>query len=202
VILLGLIPLAIGTAFYVMASYPPAEVLPILGHITPARILTLALGSLLAFHEAALHRRPWLFVALGLLGAVLGYACALAGFLLPKMQPTVGLQQLVGLAIMSASVVLLFILGDRLSLPRASRILGAPLAYIGRISYGLYLYHLPIFHALGTQSNEPMVAGLPGRVALAIGLSLAAASLSYYAFERPLIQWGARFRGLPKQPKA
>ena len=58
----------------------------------------------------------------------------------------------------------------------------APLLYIGKISYGIYLWHLPVIHAF-------MKTGLPrSRMAvLAILSTLLLASLSWHFFEKPLI---------------
>ena len=61
----------------------------------------------------------------------------------------------------------------------------APLVGIGRISYGLYLYHIVAMYGLrlvGVQRE-----GLPGAVAI-VGLSLAAALVSYFAIERPFLR--------------
>jgi peptidoglycan/LPS O-acetylase OafA/YrhL len=61
-----------------------------------------------------------------------------------------------------------------------------PLRAIGRISYGLYLYHLPIF--------EACIYDRPtgGNVALGLGLTFATATLSYLALERPILRYAAR----------
>jgi peptidoglycan/LPS O-acetylase OafA/YrhL len=50
-----------------------------------------------------------------------------------------------------------------------------PLAWVGRISYGLYLYHWPVFTILGDAS-----------VVAKIGLTVTLAVVSYYGIERPL----------------
>ncbi|HLZ23897.1 MAG TPA: hypothetical protein VKQ30_17430, partial [Ktedonobacterales bacterium] len=60
-----------------------------------------------------------------------------------------------------------------------------PLVGIGRISYGLYLYHVVVMYGLrlaGVQRDEPL-----GMVAMPL-LSLAAALVSYYAIERPFLR--------------
>jgi len=193
VILGGLIPLAAATAWFVIARYP-AEQLAYLGHITPARILTLALGSLLAFAEPQLRERPRRWAAAGLVGLVVGYTWAFAGFMSPALRSTVGFHHLFGFALFSSSVVLLFIEADRLTLPRATAALGTPLAFIGRVSYGLYLYHLPIFYAFGVRDHAAGGTLSGGRMALAISTSFVVAVVSYYSFERPLLRWGRRFR--------
>lgn len=58
----------------------------------------------------------------------------------------------------------------------------APLLYTGKISYGIYLWHLPVIHAFKR-------TGLPaGRMAtLAVLSTLLLATFSWYFFEKPLI---------------
>jgi peptidoglycan/LPS O-acetylase OafA/YrhL len=69
----------------------------------------------------------------------------------------------------------------------------APLGYIGRISYGLYLLHIPV---LGVVTG--LMAGMdtdllgPRPVAasaLAFALAVGLASLSWFALERPILAW-------------
>jgi peptidoglycan/LPS O-acetylase OafA/YrhL len=61
----------------------------------------------------------------------------------------------------------------------------APLVGIGRISYGLYLYHALVMYWL-----EPAEYGWnhPTMTATALGLSLAAALVSFYCIERPFLR--------------
>jgi len=63
----------------------------------------------------------------------------------------------------------------------------APLRAVGRISYGLYLYHLPIFRLVFAGREHPAWIGL------AWGLAFLAAAVSYRYFEAPLLR---RVRGL------
>jgi len=58
---------------------------------------------------------------------------------------------------------------------------------IGRISYALYLYHLPIFFWLAG-------GGTLGDYGLAILVSFGAAIASYFLIERPLQRFGSRLR--------
>jgi hypothetical protein len=58
-----------------------------------------------------------------------------------------------------------------------------PLAALGRISYGVYLYHMPIYFWLGNGSQGTNTVG--GAIEL-IGISIAVATVSYYAIERPI----------------
>ncbi len=60
-----------------------------------------------------------------------------------------------------------------------------PLRWLGGISYGLYLYHWPLF-LLFNQRRVQLEAG--PRFALQIAVSLGAALLSYHLLERPILQ--------------
>lgn len=66
-----------------------------------------------------------------------------------------------------------------------------PLTYLGTISYGVYLWHWPIFCVL-----TPERLHLPGwsLVGLRLGLTLAIAVVSYRFFERPIREHGLRVR--------
>jgi peptidoglycan/LPS O-acetylase OafA/YrhL len=58
-----------------------------------------------------------------------------------------------------------------------------PLPWVGRLSYGLYLWHWPVIDLLTREQT-----GLAGRplMALQVGVSVAAAVASYYLIERPI----------------
>ncbi len=77
------------------------------------------------------------------------------------------------------------------------RILASPLlAWIGKISYGLYLWHMPIHGYLQS------VRGLQG-MALILGtlaLTFAAAAASYYLIEQPLLRLKVQFGTLAPSP--
>jgi peptidoglycan/LPS O-acetylase OafA/YrhL len=66
------------------------------------------------------------------------------------------------------------------------------LRYLGKISYGIYIYHVPIFLLIANQvaaryPAQPPVAIKLLRVALELGITLAVASLSWRVLERPLL---------------
>ena len=66
------------------------------------------------------------------------------------------------------------------------------LVRIGQISYGLYLWHFPVFQNLGVL-RQPGDAMAPfWRSALAWGLSFAAALISYVLIERPVLAYKRR----------
>jgi peptidoglycan/LPS O-acetylase OafA/YrhL len=61
----------------------------------------------------------------------------------------------------------------------------APLVWLGRISYSLYLYHFPILIAFGAPANRSL-----SRRVLAIELSVLAAFLSFRYVEQPILRRG------------
>jgi len=84
-------------------------------------------------------------------------------------------------AVASTAVVLLVVVEPRAMM---ARFLGwGVLGYIGRISYGLYLYHYPIFLMIDSEHS-----GLSGAALLVVRLAatLAAAVVSYHAIEMPI----------------
>lgn len=76
----------------------------------------------------------------------------------------------------------------------------APLVGVGRLSYALYLFHVPIIAWL----RPPRGLGWrnPADTLLVAGLSLAAAVLSYYGIERPCLRLKQRFHARNPVPAA
>jgi peptidoglycan/LPS O-acetylase OafA/YrhL len=83
------------------------------------------------------------------------------------------------------------------------RILGwAPIVYIGRISYGVYVYHVfviiavsPLLASYGLTAEQHAY----GRVAALIAITLALSSLSWHFLEQPFLAWkdAIKPRGVP-----
>ncbi len=68
----------------------------------------------------------------------------------------------------------------------------APLVYLGRISYGIYVYHVfiiilvsPLLAAYGLSAEHYAVA----RLAVLMFLTLALSSLSWHFMEKPFLAW-------------
>lgn len=77
----------------------------------------------------------------------------------------------------------------------AGRVLASPPAvYIGRISYGIYLWHLPVWCVLGTMPGGWRLLA-PGPLLLLTGTAatVAMASLSWFALEAPANRLKRRF---------
>jgi peptidoglycan/LPS O-acetylase OafA/YrhL len=58
-----------------------------------------------------------------------------------------------------------------------------PLVWIGLISYGLYLYHVPLF---GFVDAQHLIESEPALVVMRFGLTLIVAIASYFVIERPI----------------
>jgi acetyltransferase len=74
--------------------------------------------------------------------------------------------------------------------PRSRIIGGRVLAGLGTISYGFYLWHVPVLMVLrgyGLLPLDPVVGTL-----VALAPALAVSTLSWFALERPILRWTAR----------
>jgi peptidoglycan/LPS O-acetylase OafA/YrhL len=77
--------------------------------------------------------------------------------------------------------------------PRSRVIGGRVLASLGTISYGFYLWHVPVLMVLrgyGLLPLDPVVGTL-----VALAPALAVSTLSWFALERPILRWMARRNG-------
>jgi peptidoglycan/LPS O-acetylase OafA/YrhL len=61
-----------------------------------------------------------------------------------------------------------------------------PLAYLGTISYGVYLLHMPVAYAFTKAGIGETMAALP----LVVGMSIAAGAVSWRFYEARIIRWG------------
>jgi peptidoglycan/LPS O-acetylase OafA/YrhL len=144
----------------------------------------IALGSLLALglFTLPLSRRLWLWMGLG--GMVLGFwaAATIAG-------GTAFLDSALALAFAGAVLAAIASTGARNPLNAALR--RGPLAFYGRISYGLYMIHIAIFIYFGWFDARMDRYGIPGNLAVVvfrIAASTAAATVLWYAFESQILK--------------
>jgi peptidoglycan/LPS O-acetylase OafA/YrhL len=156
--------------------------------LTPTHTLIhldgLALGSLiaLALHTFPLTRRVWLWI--GLAGIVTGFSAAatVAG-------GTAFLDS--ALAVGFAGAVLALIASSGSRNPINASLRRGPLAFYGRISYGLYMIHVMIFVFLGSFDHRMNPYGIPGNlaiVALRFAVSTALATALWYGFESQILK--------------
>lgn len=149
---------------------------------TDTRTDSMLCGALLAqFYVRGLTARipKWLVAAAGLVG--------LCVFLIVFQHDVVDAYMYRGgftLAAISIAVMLLAVL--ELSW-FAAPLTFAPLRAVGWISYGLYLWHLPVFTAVARYGLAD-IAPLP-RVVLAYSLTASLALASWFLVERPFLRW-------------
>ena len=157
---------------------------PRLYYGTDTRATTLLLGAAVAAWRAHLGPQRWAATGPSRRGVAIGGAVVLAGLWWrldgAGSLPYRGLLPLAGLA--GACVVAG--LADRRHPGPLGRVLSlAPLVLLGQISYGLYLYHWPIYLWL-----TPARVGIDGWAldGLRIGISVALAWVSYVLIEQPV----------------
>jgi peptidoglycan/LPS O-acetylase OafA/YrhL len=156
--------------------------------ITPTHTLIhldgLAWGSLLAIglHTLPLGRRAWLGMGLG--GFVLGFLAAgtVAG-------GTAYLDS--ALAVGFAGMVLALIASTGARNPLNALLRSGPLAFYGRISYGLYMMHIAVFVFIGSfdvAMNSYGMAGNLAVVAARLAVSTLVATALWYGFESQILK--------------
>jgi len=194
VLLYAVIPFGLLLGAFLTVLLAPEDLFRGLHYLSPVRFLSLGLGCLMAFGETRITARAGRWTMLGIALCVLGVLVTppvLVPILIHLEQTYIARPDLAPVsnllsAMLLSSGLMLCCLGAG---PRSPLRLWqwAPLRAIGRISYGLYLYHWPIFALM-------YVTPTGASALLAIGLSFAAATLSYWLIERPILRFGARFR--------
>ena len=156
--------------------------------LTPTHMLIhldgIALGSLtaLGMHTLRLKRRTWLWI--GLSGLVLGIAAAatIAG-------GTAYLDSALAVGFAGAVLALIASTGARNPVNAALR--RGPLAFYGRISYGLYMVHISVFIYFGwfdLRMDRYGTAGNLAVVAFRLAASTAVATVLWYGFESQILK--------------
>jgi len=167
-----------------------------LGHhawLTPTHTLIhldgIAWGSLLAIgmHTLNWSRRVWLGLGLG--GMVAGFWAAgtIAG-------GTAFLDS--ALAVGFAGMVLTCIAGTGARNPVNAALRSGPLAFYGRISYGLYMSHISVFIFFGwfdARMNPYGMAGNLAVVAFRVVVCTAVAAVLWYGFESQILKLKRHF---------
>lgn len=156
--------------------------------ITPTHTLThldgIAMGSLIALglYTLPLGRRTWLCIGLG--GVAVGFAATatVAGgtaFLDSALTAEFG------------GTVLAAIASTGARFPLNAALRGGPLAFYGRISYGLYMIHIMVFVYFGWFDHSMDAHGAAGDmavVAFRLAASTAAATALWYGFESRILR--------------
>jgi peptidoglycan/LPS O-acetylase OafA/YrhL len=177
--------LAAASATWMVAIYDPAQDPSRLYFGTDTRAQSLLVGSALAAAVAAGWRVEPGVMRDRLVGAAVAAAGlgVLAWMLLPGTADVLYRGGFTVFAVIAALVVLACTqLGDN----PVRRVLRAePLIRLGVISYGLYLYHFPIYRWLNSERTG-LDPDAPMLLVLRLVITFAAASASYVLVERPV----------------
>jgi peptidoglycan/LPS O-acetylase OafA/YrhL len=168
--------------------------------ITPTHTLIhldgIAWGSLLAIalHTLPLSQRTWL--RMGICGTVLGFLAAgtIAG-------GTAYLDS--ALAVGFAGMVLALIASTGARGPVNQVLRSGPLAFYGRISYGLYMMHISVFIFIGSfdaamDRHGYGIAGNLAIVAMRLLASTLVAAALWYGFESQILKLKKHFETAPR----
>jgi peptidoglycan/LPS O-acetylase OafA/YrhL len=162
-----------------------------LGHhswLTPTHTLIhldgIALGSLVALgmHTLPLSRRAWLWIGMGGVAAGFWAAATVAG-------GTAFLDSALAVGFTGMMVALIASTGARNPLNALLR--SGPLAFYGRISYGLYMIHISVFIYFGwfdLRMDHYGIAGNLAVVAFRLAASTMAATVLWYGFESQILK--------------
>jgi peptidoglycan/LPS O-acetylase OafA/YrhL len=158
---------------------------------TAAHLDPLAIGGLVALAWA---RRPWTLPAGTHWLALAGASVALTLIQHRGIVPIPSVHQI------WTYLVSAVILGGVVAATAGSQsglLASRPLVYLGRISYGLYVFHMPVLTAF-----EPFtdLVRWVVRLPLAFGLTLAVAALSYRFLEQPFLRLKERFTYVRSAP--
>jgi peptidoglycan/LPS O-acetylase OafA/YrhL len=141
---------------------------------TDTRLDGLLIGCLLAIvGYQRIRRIPWPLILAALAGVGSLMLVRTNGFHFAVGYAAVGL----GTAVLIAACLL----GQRIASVLETR----PLVWIGGISYGLYLWHLPVYGAVFKYGGG---FPYPLQAVIAVGLSLATAALSYRLVEKRFLR--------------
>jgi peptidoglycan/LPS O-acetylase OafA/YrhL len=172
------------------------------GSLTQVHTLThldgLAIGSLIALslRMFGFGRATWKKIATG------GIAAGVAGAVIMQFHGSNFTDTLLALGFGGMLVAALLVTGKPTGYGRF--LTWRPLKYLGTISYGLYLIHILCFVVIGDFDLKMAKYGMWGDlsvVAVRMVLSIAAASLLWYGFERPILRLKRYFVAKP-QPRA
>lgn len=181
----------IGTIFTIGAN-DHEQAAKIVGNVTNIQILSLCLGSYLAYIENKIIslkiNEIWLLVGALIVLLVVGkfFNLASQSAVYSFAQYISPLMKLLAYASFGVAVTILFININNSSV-FAKIITNKPVKFIGKISYGIYLYHFPIFCLLNMTTFQAKSITLLQCIE-GLSLSLIVATASFYIIELPLLK--------------
>lgn len=196
VALWGFMLLAVVSAVVVCMRHDPEFSEGLVFRGSNFRCASLAMGSLFAYSENWIRDQRGNALRLALMLGLPGIFILASGQFLEKpleLERWTPLIRLIGFTLYSGAV-LLVVIGFAETRNVISVFLSNTwMRLIGRISYGVYLYHYPIYMAFGVL-HFPQGQAPTALMSLLAALSaIGVASVSYYLIERPLLKWKDKF---------
>ena len=171
--------------------------------LTPFRLDGLACGALIAIAIQHDKARAWLSRYAGPIAALglIALAACMPRMAIAEHKQFHNAVVFSLLAVTFGAVLAYLRTANAEALP--ARALGWwPLAWLGRVSYGVYLYHLLIFMLVQRLASRPGMPRLHGITEAAILLTLLAAWVSFRYIEEPIIRWGKRRAGRNREERS
>jgi peptidoglycan/LPS O-acetylase OafA/YrhL len=166
-------------------------VIYLVGKSTNTRFISLVIGAFIAYKEdyfRSLRNNsiyPFLTAICYTIVFIISYNGALINTFLPWIIPSLIF------ATLGSTFLFIYALNLEGKNNYANRIFtNKVIVYMGLISYGLYLYHYPIFYKLGFFTDN-QISGFY-QIVLALTLSIGISALSYRYIEKPLLRYKDR----------
>lgn len=196
---LGVVLFSSATRLYIVGNAIPY---PMVWTNTIARLDPIVLGIAGAFlwhrHGTAIRRAR-------LYGAELAASAALFALVMSFPQINQSAHAVWQLGATAAGSLLL--IAGVLRYRAAGAVFGCrPVAWLGKISYGLYVYHRLVIYLYGVAVAPRLPAAVPASVrpfvdlASMLLLTIAVAAVSYYGYERGFLRFKARFARIASRP--
>jgi peptidoglycan/LPS O-acetylase OafA/YrhL len=180
------------------AMFAPYEHINLIATVpTTSNLDTLGMGALLALYstEPQESESPWINRSLYLGLALFAVTVVLSSLDQPRL---IAIVETIPVALVSVWLVHGAARGFNERKPLGWLLSRSSVRYVGTISYGVYLLHQPVAWAMRRVLKLPLWGGGLEQAVVRTGVVLAAtiavASLSWYAMEKPINRLKSRFR--------
>jgi len=185
----GMIVGGFGLSFVAVALHDVTTLDRMIYRGTMFRMASLSIGGAIAIYEPwvrANARRPLMLAASCL---AMGCAAAIVGaFLKGNHETWVPAFKHLAYGLIATAIFLAALSANELAEGKAIVLAAGVLPFLGKISYGLYLYHYPIYSMMGIFSEDSASAPSLTWGLLAAAISLLVAISSFYVLERPILR--------------
>lgn len=179
------------------------------------RFASLGVGTLLAYSEQRVRDSKVLALFIISIGVALALLISYKGLdrtgLLPrllalesvdgKINRVLPAVYVLSFPFLSLALVVSGVVWTKTWAPHALLMRFPPLRAAGRISYAVYLFHIPLYYQAGIWGPNPFEPSATRALAV-LGLVFLIATSLYWLLERPLLRFGSRFRVAKRRPTA